>query len=61
MYLCGLIGMQFGTYQLFAERGIAQAYMTIKDDLKDVPVSEWNIEQMRRYIKPTPRLMVEVY
>ena len=39
MYLCGLLGMQFGIYQLFAERGITDAYMTIKDELKDIPCS----------------------
>jgi ferredoxin--NADP+ reductase len=61
MYMCGLIGMQFGIYQIFAERGITDAYMTIKDELKDIPCSEWNREQMRRYIKPTHRMMVEVY
>ncbi len=61
MYMCGLVGMQFGIYQLFAEKGIAEAYMTIKDDLQDIPFNEWDKEQMRRYIKPTHRLMVEVY
>ena len=61
MYMCGLVGMQFGIYQLFAEKGVTQGYIEIKDDLKDVPFSEWNKEQMRRYIKPTHRLMVEVY
>ena len=53
--------LQFGIYQLFAEKGIAEAYMTIKDDLQDIPFNEWDKEQMRRYIKPTHRLMVEVY
>ena len=61
MYMCGLVGMQFGIYQLFAEKGIEEAYMTVKDDLKDVPCTDWDKEQMRRYIKPTHRLMVEVY
>ena len=61
MYLCGLLGMQFGIYQLFAEKEITKAYMTIKDELKDVPYTDWDKEQMRRYIKPTHRLMVEVY
>ena len=61
MYMCGLVGMQFGIYQLFAEKGITGAYMTLKDDIKDVPCSEWDRELMRRYIKPTHRLMVEVY
>jgi ferredoxin--NADP+ reductase len=61
MYLCGLVGMQFGIYQLFAEKGITEPYMTIKDELKDIQHVDWNREQMRRYIKPTHRLMVEVY
>jgi ferredoxin--NADP+ reductase len=61
MYMCGLVGMQFGVYQLFAEKKITEAYMTIKDELKDIAYVDWNREQMRRYIKPTHRLMVEVY
>ncbi|MBT6269809.1 MAG: hypothetical protein HOI88_05620 [Phycisphaerae bacterium] len=61
MYMCGLVGMQFGIYQLFAEKQITDAYMTIKDELKDVCFSDWDREQMRRYIKPTHRMMVEVY
>ena len=61
MYMCGLVGMQWGIYQLFAEKGITEAYMTIKEDLKDVSHTDWDKEQMRRYIKPTHRLMVEVY
>ncbi len=61
MYMCGLVGMQFGIYQLFAKKGIAEAYMTIIDDLNDIPYPDWNKEQMRRYIKPTHRMMIEVY
>ena len=61
MYMCGLIGMQFGIYQLFAKMGITEAYMTIKDDLKDVGFKDWDREQMRRYIRPTHRMMIEVY
>jgi ferredoxin--NADP+ reductase len=61
MYLCGLVGMLFGIYQLFVEKGIVEPYITIKDELKNVPYSEWDREQMRRYVKPTHRLMVEVY
>ena len=39
-----------------------RAYFTeIKDGLKDVPFSDWDREQMRRYIRPSERMMVEVY
>jgi hypothetical protein len=53
--------LNFLSSQLFAEKGITEAYMTIKEDLKDVSHTDWDKEQMRRYIKPTHRLMVEVY
>jgi ferredoxin--NADP+ reductase len=61
LYMCGLIGMQFGVYKLLGERGLIDAYMTLKDEVKDVPPSEWTREQMKRYIRPTHRMMVEVY
>jgi len=61
MYICGLVGMQFNVYQLFADKEIAERYMTINDELKDVPFLEWTQEQMKRYIKPNHRFMVEVY
>jgi len=61
MYMCGLVGIQWSIYQLLAEKKITESYMTIKDDLDEVPYTEWTKEQMRRYIKPTHRLLVEVY
>ena len=61
LYMCGLIGMQFGVYKMLGERGLIDAYMTLKDEVKDVSPSEWTREQMKRYIRPTHRLMVEVY
>ncbi len=61
LYMCGLIGMQFGVYQLLGERGLSDDYMEIKDELQGVPVSDWDRETMRRYIRPSERMMVEVY
>lgn len=61
VYMCGLAGMQFGFYQGFQEMGVASSYMTIKDELADVPVAEWKPDQMKKFIRPTERCMLEVY
>ena len=61
MYMCGLVGMQFGIYQMLAGKNNTEGFMSIKDELNNVPYADWDKEQMRRYIKPAQRLMVEVY
>lgn len=61
LYLCGLIGMQFGIYKMLATHGLSDTYMTIKDEIADIDSSEWTRKQMQRYVRPTPRMMVEVY
>ncbi|MEM7229730.1 MAG: hypothetical protein AAF432_13040 [Planctomycetota bacterium] len=61
MYMCGLIGMQFGMYQLLASNDLGAGYIAIKDDYADVPVHEWDTKSMRRFIHPTSRCMIEVY
>ena len=60
-YLCGLVGMQFGVYKMLGERGLSDAYMEIKGEAVDVAPAEWTREQMRRYVRSAPRMMVEVY
>ncbi|MHC5024199.1 MAG: ferredoxin reductase domain-containing protein [Planctomycetota bacterium] len=61
VYICGLIGMQNGLYKVFARHGLAESYLTIKDELADVPPDDWKHDQIRRYIRSTARCMVEVY
>lgn len=61
LYLCGLVGMQFGVYKMLGERGLSDAYMEIKGEAVDVAPAEWTREQMRRYVRSAPRMMVEVY
>ena len=61
IYICGLIGMQFGLYQTLAAAGLHDGYFLIKDELKGVDPVTWTREQMRRYIRPTGRLCIEVY
>lgn len=61
LYLCGLIGMQFGVYKMLAAYGLSDAYMTIKGEALEVSSEDWTREQMRRYVRPSERMMVEVY
>jgi ferredoxin--NADP+ reductase len=61
IYMCGLIGMQFGMYQVLRKHGLDTGYMSIKDELAGVEPGQWQRDQMRRYIKPTDRMMLEVY
>lgn len=61
VYVCGLAGMQFGVYQQLVEHGLADGYLKINDDLIDTPPSEWTPDLIKRRIKPTRRLMLEVY
>ena len=60
-YMCGLIGMQFGVYTLFADRGLDSEYLVIKDEIANKSPASWTREEMRRYVRPSPRMMVEVY
>jgi ferredoxin--NADP+ reductase len=61
IYICGLLGMQNGLFQVLASRGLGDQYMTVKSELASVSPAEWKPDQMRRYIKHTHRCMVEVY
>ncbi|MHC4990273.1 MAG: ferredoxin reductase domain-containing protein [Planctomycetota bacterium] len=61
VYMCGLLGMQVGLYKGFAAAGVGDAYMALKPEIENVPHAEWTTEQIKRYIKPTARCMVEVY
>lgn len=61
MYMCGLLGMQFGIYKLLAQHELDAGYQTVKPELADVPCEDWATDQMKRHIRPTARMMVEVY
>ena len=41
--------------------GLADQYLTIADELQGVDPGEWTGKQVKRYVKPTARCLVEVY
>jgi ferredoxin--NADP+ reductase len=61
IYICGLLGMQTGLFQVLACQGLGESYMTVKPELANVDPRDWKPEQIKRYIKQTHRCMVEVY
>lgn len=61
VYVCGLLGMQYGIYKAFSELGVGDGYFTVKDDLAGIPHAEWSSDQMKKSIRATPRCILEVY
>jgi len=61
MYVCGLAGMQVGLFKAIARHGLADGYMTVKEELSAVPPTEWETDKIKRYVRPTRRCMLEVY
>jgi ferredoxin--NADP+ reductase len=61
VYVCGLAGMQFGLFQTLAGHRVDAGYLVIKDELAGSDPRGWTVEQMKRPIRPTRRLMLEVY
>ncbi len=61
LYICGLLGMQTGLYQVLARHGLEAGYVTVSPELAGVDPGRWSDEQIKRHLRPTARCMVEVY
>jgi ferredoxin--NADP+ reductase len=63
IYMCGLLGMQFGIFRLLAELGLEVGYVDIPFRIRDQPPADWSDEAMSRALKPTSRcrLMVPTF
>jgi len=62
IYICGLAGMELGIFRAMASilpRDTLRGYLTIPDDAP--PPEEWTAAMIPRTIKPTARVMTEVY
>lgn len=63
IYICGLIGMEMGIFQQMArilpEEALGQ-YLRIDDEIRG-DVDGWTRKMLHRKIKPTRRVLVEVY
>ena len=61
IYICGLAGMQTGLFHLLARQGLDSGYLTRQGPIAEVAPLEWSEEQIRRFVRPTHRCMLEVY
>ena len=61
MYVCGMAGMQLGVFQLLASKGVGTQLLNIKDEIADIAPEEWDMKQLKRYVRPTHSCMLEVY
>ncbi len=61
VYICGLLGMQYGFYVSLATHGIADGYITCTGPLAGTAPGDWQSDDIKRYARPTHRCMVEVY
>ncbi len=61
IYICGLAGMQVGIFQMLGKHGLGDGYLTVSEDLANVPPAEWTSEQIKRRVRATHRCMLEVY
>lgn len=60
IYICGIKGMEAGIYRNLAINEFTD-YLFIKDEYEDMDPTEWDWKEMRRKVKPGPRLFEEVY
>ncbi len=62
IYVCGLAGMQIGLFRVLARHDLSGAYLTIKDEeMAAMDPNEWEGAKIKRYVRASPRCMLEVY
>ena len=61
VYVCGIQGMQFGVYQEIMQAGAGGGFLQLADDLDASDYDNWTLEDMKRRVRPTHRMMLEVY
>ncbi|MFO8029796.1 MAG: hypothetical protein R6U28_08035 [Cyclonatronaceae bacterium] len=60
IYVCGLKGMELGLFQLLAREGYRD-YLRIDEAIRNKPPMEWDREDLKKRIRPSERLFLEVY
>lgn len=60
IYICGLKGMELGLYKLLAQQGY-EGYLKISDEISDKPPHKWEKEDLKKNVRPSERMFLEVY
>jgi hypothetical protein len=53
--------MQVGLYRVLGRHGLGEGYLAVGEELAGVAPQDWTDEQIKRRIRPTKRMMLEVY
>jgi ferredoxin--NADP+ reductase len=62
VYVCGLAGMQVSLFQTMARHGFADGYLQIKDEeMQSMDPRDWPRDKIKRFVRSTKRVMLEVY
>jgi ferredoxin--NADP+ reductase len=61
IYVCGLAGMQVGLYRVLGRQGLGEGYLSVGEELAGIEPNDWTEELIKRRIRPTKRMMLEVY
>ncbi len=60
IYVCGLKGMELGLFRILAQEGY-EDYLRIDDEIKDKSPDLWDREDLKKRIRPSERMLLEVY
>lgn len=61
IYVCGLDGMQIGLYRTLAFHGLAGRYLRMPEEFASLDPNAWPPGRIKRSVKPTKNMFVEVY
>ena len=60
IYVCGIKGMELGIYRQLALEGYTE-YMRIDEEIAQKPATEWSYDDLKKKVRPSSRLFLEVY
>lgn len=61
IYMCGMLGMETGLYQVLVKRGVHERYLRVNEGFLDPKSPAWRTDEAKRAAKPLDRCLVEVY
>lgn len=60
IYVCGIKGMELGIYRQLALEGYTE-YMRIDEEIAQKPATEWSYDDLKKKVRSSSRLFLEVY
>ena len=60
IYVCGMKGMELGIYEQLAREGFTE-YLRLSDEVAGKSPQDWTHEDLKKRVKPSGRMFLEVY